>query len=245
MQDAVPTGPVAAESIGPEVPGFTPVDMFLQADWVVKTVMILLVLASVYAWGVIFASGFRLRKASRRADEFEQAFWSGTSLDELYENLRERAANHPMALIFVAAMREWQRSLSGRAQVRDRMSVEDRVDKVVGVTIQREMQKLEGQIGFLATLGSAAPFIGLFGTVWGIMNSFQDIASTANTSLAVVAPGIAEALLATALGLVAAIPAVVAYNKRSADLARFAGRLEGFAGEFQALLSRQMDERAA
>ncbi|GAK32697.1 MULTISPECIES: protein TolQ [Iodidimonas] len=219
--------------------------MFSQADIVVQSVMLALILASLWSWTVIFSTWLRLRKVNRAADAFEDRFWSGASPEDLYEDLKNRIS-HPLAMVFVAAMREWQRSTKspGRGFV-ERMSVEDRVGKVIRVSISREMERLEGQVGFLATLGSAAPFIGLFGTVWGIMNSFQSIALTSNTSLAVVAPGIAEALLATALGLVAAIPAVIAYNKHATDLSRFAGRLEGFSDEFSAILSRQLDERSA
>ncbi len=219
--------------------------MFMQADIVVQLVMLVLLLASVLCWTIIFATWLRLRRVNREADQFEDSFWSGAAPEDLYEGLKNRI-NHPMAMLFVAAMREWQRSQKGRSSgLGERLSVEDRIGKVMRVTIAREMERLEGHTGFLATVGSAAPFIGLFGTVWGIMNSFQSIALTSNTSLAVVAPGIAEALLATALGLVAAIPAVIGYNKHATDLSRYAGRLEGFSDEFSAILSRQLDERAA
>ncbi|GAB4573756.1 MAG: hypothetical protein Tsb008_09020 [Rhodothalassiaceae bacterium] len=218
--------------------------MFASADIVVQTVMIALVLASLISWTVIFSTWLRLRRVNQEADRFEDRFWSGASLEELYDGLKNRIT-HPIAMIFVSAMREWQRSGGKASSPGMRASLEARVAKVMRVAIAREMERVEGHVGFLATLGSAAPFVGLFGTVWGIMSSFQSIALSANTSLAVVAPGIAEALLATALGLVAAIPAVVAYNKHATDLSRFAGRLEGFADEFSAILSRQLDERAA
>src|ERR671918_150208 len=150
-----------------------------------------------------------------------------------------------MSSVFAAAMREWRRSaakgLLGTATMR--ASLQQRIERVMNVTLGREMERVERFMAYLATVGSTAPFVGLFGTVWGIMNSFQAIAATKNTSLAVVAPGIAEALFATALGLVAAIPAVVFYNKFSAEVARHAARLEGFATEFSAILSRQLDER--
>ncbi|MFQ5348583.1 MAG: protein TolQ, partial [Rhodothalassiaceae bacterium] len=197
---------------------------------------------SLWSWTIIFATWLRLRRVNTEADAFEDSFWSGTAPEELYESLRSRIT-HPFAMVFVAAMREWRRSLKAPVGPAHRIGVEDRVNKVMRVAIAREMERLEGHTGFLATVGSAAPFVGLFGTVWGIMNSFQSIALTSNTSLAVVAPGIAEALMATAFGLVAAIPAVVAYNKHATDLSRFAGRLEGFADEFSAILSRQLDER--
>ena len=235
---------IDATDLGGTTADFSVWGMFFQADIVVQTVMVMLVAASIWCWAIIFATILRLKGANGEADEFEDTFWSGNSLDDLYEGLRHRPS-HPLAMVFVSAMREWQRSLGGRGGIIDRLGVQDRIHKVMRVTIAREMERLEGQVGFLATIGSTAPFVGLFGTVWGIMNSFQAIALTANTSLAVVAPGIAEALLATALGLVAAIPAVIAYNKLTTELTRYAGRLEGFADEFSAILSRQLEERAA
>jgi biopolymer transport protein TolQ len=173
-------------------------------------------------------------------DRFEQAFWSGQSLDELYRALSSRPA-HSMAALFVAAMREWKRSFEGNARTIGGLQM--RIEKVMEVTIAREVERLERRLLVLATIGSAGPFVGLFGTVWGIMTSFQSIAASKNTSLAVVAPGIAEALFATALGLVAAIPATIFYNKFAAEVNKQAQRLEGFADEFAAILSRQIDER--
>ena len=225
----------------------SPWALFLQADIVVKVVMLILVLASLFCWAIIFDKSIRLRGVARQAEEFERAFWSGGSLDELYDRIGERAS-HPMALIFVAAMKEWRRFVSRGGQVSDAIRLEGlqrRVAHAMEVTTTRELEGLEKYVGFLATVGSTAPFVGLFGTVWGIMNSFASIAQSKDTSLAVVAPGIAEALFATAIGLIAAIPAVVAYNKLSADLDRFSQRLEGFSTEFRALLSRQLEERAA
>ena len=174
-------------------------------------------------------------------DRFEQAFWSGQSLDELYRTLSNRPA-HSMAALFVAAMREWKRSFEGNS--RSIGGLQMRIEKVMEVTIAREVERLERRLLVLATVGSAGPFVGLFGTVWGIMTSFQSIAASKNTSLAVVAPGIAEALLATALGLLAAIPAVMFYNKFSSQVSRLATRMEGFSDEFAAILSRQIDERS-
>ncbi|GAB4186130.1 MAG: protein TolQ [Thalassobaculales bacterium] len=217
--------------------------LFMQADIVVKVVMVLLILASVWCWAIIFDKVLRLRRLKARAREFEEAFWSGGSLEELYDRIGNRPPD-PMSATFSAAMREWRRSLAkGLATTGSlRSSLRQRVEQVMNLTVGREMEQLERYMSFLASVGSVAPFIGLFGTVWGIMNSFQSIAASKNTSLAVVAPGIAEALFATALGLVAAIPAVVAYNKISTDLARYAARLEAFAAEFSAILSRQLDE---
>ena len=215
-------------------------ELFLQAHIVVKLVMIGLILASVWSWAIIVEKLFAFRRARVEADRFEQLFWSGQSLEELYTGLAS-SRTFSMAALFVAAMREWKRSVEGN--IRALGGIQLRVEKVMDVTISREMERLDRRLLFLATVGSTAPFIGLFGTVWGIMSSFQAIAASKNTSLAVVAPGIAEALFATALGLLAAIPAVMAYNKFSADSARLAQRLEAFADEFAAIVSRQIDTR--
>ncbi len=217
--------------------------LFVQADIVVKLVMVVLILASVWVWAVVFEKVTTLRRVNRAADGFEDRFWSGGSLDELFEEAGTKP-DHPMAAVFGAAMSEWRRSLRIAGADVSRSGVQDRVERAMAVTTQREMDRLERWMVFLASVGSTAPFIGLFGTVWGIMHSFSAIASMHNTNLAVVAPGIAEALFATAIGLVAAIPAVLAYNKLSYDLARFATRLEGFGTEFGAILSRQSEERA-
>ncbi len=218
--------------------------LFLKADWLVKAVMLVLVGASFWCWAIIFEKGLRFRRLRAQADAFEDSFWSGGSLEELFDKIGTRP-DHPMELLFVSAMREWRRSTSKGLSGEDflRAGIKDRIAQVMHITLTREIERLERYMGFLATVGSTAPFIGLFGTVWGIMNSFQAIALTKNTNLAVVAPGIAEALFATALGLIAAIPAVVAYNKFSTDLGRYSIRLEGFVGEFSAILSRQLDER--
>lgn len=248
MQDQTINAPVTqaveAAELGGNAVDFSVLGMFLQADIIVQMVMIMLMAASVWGWSIIFNTWQRLKDARSKADEFEDIFWSGSSLDELYGGIKQ-APNHPLAAVFVAAMREWQRSLGSTVSRFDKVTVQDRINKVMHVTTGREMDRLEGQVGYLATIGSAAPFVGLFGTVWGIMNSFTAIAVASDTSLATVAPGIAEALLATALGLVAAIPAVIAYNKLSTDLGRYASRLEGFADEFAAILSRQLDERGS
>jgi biopolymer transport protein TolQ len=219
--------------------------LFIQADLIVKLVMIGLLIASIWVWAIVFEKVTSLRKANREADAFEDAFWSGGSLDDLYRKEGDKPS-HPMAAVFSAAMREWRRS-AGRLSGSDfaATGLKERIDRTMAVTIQREMDRLERWMIFLASVGSVAPFIGLFGTVWGIMNSFAAIAGMQNTNLAVVAPGIAEALFATAIGLVAAIPAVLAYNKLSSDLARFAGRLEGFASEFGGILSRQTESAVA
>ena len=220
---------------------FSILSLFLRADPVVKAVIILLLLASIWCWAIIFDKLTGLRRLNARSTEFEQAFWSGNSLDDLYERISNQPRD-PMSAVFVSAMREWRRtSTRDSGGPESRVGIGDRIDRVMQITLDREMDRTEKNMTFLATTGSTAPFIGLFGTVWGIMNSFQAIAISKNTSLAVVAPGIAEALFATALGLLAAIPAVVAFNKLSKDMDRYAGRLDSFAGEFSAILSREMD----
>jgi biopolymer transport protein TolQ len=218
--------------------------LFMAADPIVKAVIVLLLLASFWTWAIIFDKWLRLRRLRARARQFEEAFWSGGSLEELFDRLSARPED-PMAAIFVAAMKEWRRSLAKGLVATDmlRASLKERIERVMDITLGREMEDLERRMIYLASVGSSAPFVGLFGTVWGIMNSFASIAATKNTSLAVVAPGIAEALFATALGLVAAIPAVLAYNKLSGDIGRYAARLQAFAGEFGAIMSRQLEER--
>ncbi len=215
--------------------------LFLQAHFVVKLVMLGLIAASIWVWAIIIDKIILYGRNKREMDQFEQVFWSGQSLEDLYRTLSGRT-NHGMAAIFVAAMREWKRTYEGGA--RSFTGLTQRLDKVMNVTIAREMERLEGRLLVLATVGSAGPFIGLFGTVWGIMTSFQSIAASKNTSLAVVAPGIAEALFATAMGLIAAIPATIFYNKFISQAGRQGQRLEGFADEFSAILSRQIDERS-
>ena len=221
--------------------GFSFSELFLNASLTVQIVMVGLLIASVWSWAIIIEKLFAFRKARQETDRFEQTFWSGQSLDELYTGL-SRGRTIAMSALFVAAMREWKRSVEGN--IRALGGIQLRVEKVMDVTISREMERLDRRLLFLATVGSTAPFVGLFGTVWGIMTSFQAIAVSKNTSLAVVAPGIAEALFATALGLMAAIPAVVFYNKFQADSAQISHRLEAFADEFAAIVSRQIDVRS-
>ncbi len=309
--------------------------LFLQAHWIVKAVMLGLLACSVWVWAIAIDKIFLYARTRRSMDRFEQAFWSGQSLEELYKALSARPA-HSMAALFVAAMREWKRSFEGQtrsfaglqtriekvmdvtiareierlerrllvlatvgsagpfvglfgtvwgimssfqsiaaskntslavvapgiaealfvaamrewkrsfeSQSRSFAGLQMRIEKVMDVTIAREIERLERRLLVLATVGSAGPFVGLFGTVWGIMTSFQSIAASKNTSLAVVAPGIAEALFATAIGLIAAIPATIFYNKFISEVNRQAQRMEGFADEFSAILSRQIDERGA
>ena len=214
--------------------------LFWQAGPVVKAVMIGLLLASIWSWAIIFDKIFLFMRTRRQLNRFEKVFWSGQSLEELYRSLVDRSTTG-MGALFVAAMREWKKSFERGAN--SPIGLHMRIEKAMDVALARETERLESRLMFLATVGASAPFIGLFGTVIGIMTSFQAIAGSKSTNLAVVAPGIAEALLATALGLLAAIPAVVAYNKFSNDVAKTTARLEGFADEFSAILSRQIDEK--
>ena len=200
--------------------------LFWSAHPVVKGVMLGLLTCSIWVWAIAIEKWFLFARTRRSMDRFEKTFWSGQSLEELYRTVSSRP-NHSMAALFVAAMREWKRSFEG--QVRSFAGLQMRIEKVMDVTIAREVERLERRLLVLATVGSAGPFIGLFGTVWGIMTSFQSIAASKNTSLAVVAPGIAEAIF---------------YNKFSSEVNKQAQRLEGFADEFAAILSRQIDERA-
>ncbi len=216
--------------------------LFWQAGWVVKLVMLGLLGASIWTWAIIFDKVVTYSRMRSALNRFEQTFWSGQSLEELYRTLSDRKTSG-MGAIFVAAMREWKKSFEKGA--RSPLGLQTRIDKAMDLALTREMERLESRLGFLATIGSSAPFIGLFGTVVGIMTSFQAIAGSKSTNLAVVAPGIAEALLATAIGLLAAIPAVVAYNKLSSDAGKIGVRMEGFADEFSAILSRQIDEKSS
>jgi biopolymer transport protein TolQ len=235
----------AVDAVGLGAPGgdLSIFGLFMQADIVVKIVILGLLGASVWVWAIVFEKFATLRRVQKAADAFEDRFWSGGSLDELYDEEGAKPT-HPIAAVFGAAMSEWRRSMRVAGADVSRSGVRDRVERAMSVTVQREMERMERWMIFLASVGSTATFVGLFGTVWGIIRSFSAIASMHNTNLAVVAPGIAEALFATAMGLVAAIPAVVFYNKISTDLARLAARLEGFGTEFGAILSRQSEERA-
>ncbi|WP_298353467.1 protein TolQ [Rhodoblastus sp.] len=216
--------------------------MFWSASFVVKLVMIGLLAASVWCWAIIIDKTLLIRRARAAIEDFENLFWSGSSLEDLYHSLSARPTM-ATASLFIAAMREWKRSFQNAHA--SFVGLQSRIEKVLDVSIAREVEKLEANLLVLATVASAGPFIGLFGTVWGIMTSFRSIAASKNTSLAVVAPGIAEALFATALGLFAAIPALIAYNKLSGDVAKTQARMESFADEFSAILSRQIDQHAA
>ena len=212
--------------------------LFWQADWIVKAVMLSLAVASIWCWAIIFSKATSMMRLRRVAAAFEADFWSGISLEDLYTRVRTEATD-PMALMFIAAMEEWKKSAT--REMRTTNALRERLHRVMTATLSREMARLERHVSFLGSVASVAPFVGLFGTVWGIMNSFASIAASKQTNLAVVAPGIAEALFATALGLVAAIPATIAYNKFIGDFGAYAERLELFAGDFEVLVSRRLD----
>ncbi|UXN71905.1 protein TolQ [Devosia neptuniae] len=212
--------------------------LFMQADWVVKSVMIGLVIASVWVWAIIANRLAAYGKVKSEMAAFDKAFASGRPLAELRADYAG-AGQHGLSAVFLAAMEEWDKSHAVQAD--NAVGLQSRLEIALDLAVSEQSADLEKRLGFLATIGSAGPFVGLFGTVWGIMNAFTAIAAAENTSLAVVAPGIAEALLATALGLLAAIPAVIAYNKLSADAGKLIARLEGFANRLVALMSRQLD----
>jgi len=212
--------------------------LFWRASFVVQLVMLLLIAASFWAWAIIIRKLIAYRAAKREAAVFDESFWSGEPLDELYETLGA-TPDGASERIFAAGMLEWRRS--HREDGKLIAGAQARIDRSMDVAINKEAEELNRGLSFLATVGSTAPFVGLFGTVWGIMSAFIEIADQESTSLAVVAPGIAEALLATGLGLLAAIPAVVAYNKLSADSDGIVANYESFADEFATILSRQLD----
>ena len=220
---------------------FSFVRLFLMADWVVKAVMIILAIASIWSWVIAIDKGIQFRMLGRRADLFEETFWSGRTLDELNAGLGNDTRD-PMSRVFAAAMKEYRESQSAPRTEGALIGTRDRIDRVMNLVVNRELAKAESGLTVLAIVASASVFIGLFGTVWGIMNAFRAIAASQNTNLAVVAPGIAEALFATALGLIAAIPALIFYNLYGARLDKYAGRLEGYAGELSAILSRKIQK---
>ncbi len=221
-------------------------DLVWASDMVTKVVMIGLIAASVWSWAIIFEKWGVLRQLKLRSQKFEERFWSGGSLDRLYETIGNHPAD-PMAAMFVSAMREWKRTNILKSKT-DRglrgVSLQQRIEKAMTVSMEKELDELDNRLGFLASTGSVAPLVGLFGTVWGIINSFNAIAATQSNSLAAMAPGIAEALFTTAFGLIAAIPAVVAYNKICSDIDKYAKRMENFMAEFSSILSREIDNTA-
>jgi len=243
MSSTVTDRTVEAAAVGENFTGDLSMwGLFLQADMIVKVVMLILIFASIWSWAIIIEKRTTLKSLNKRAGKFEDAFWSGEPLDKLYQRVKKGKLD-PLIKTFCAGMDEWHNGVAGGLPAKESLqaSLKQRVERAMYATINKEMNALERGMTFLASIGSTATFIGLFGTVWGIMNSFTAIASTNNTSLAVVAPGIAEALFATALGLVAAIPAVIAYNIFTNGLERYADRLDGFINEFSAILSRHMD----
>ena len=207
---------------------FSLVGLFLRADIIVKAVMIILVVFSIYSWAIIFDKIRLFRKINKSAEEFEEKFWKSKSAETFYNNLPS-TTNDPMAELFKSSMQMVMKS-------RSKSNLSERLAGVLEANIEKQMTNVDKNYTFLATVGSTAPFIGLFGTVWGIMNSFQSIAISRNTSLAIVAPGIAEALFATALGLLAAIPAVIAYNKFSNDSKKYSQKLENFSKRFISII---------
>lgn len=213
--------------------------LFLRASLTVKVVMVILLLASFWSWAIIVQKTIAFAAARQGSARFDREFWSGQPLDDLYDRMGARPSGAAQR-IFSAGMGEWRKSQTDQGGIVP--AAQSRIDRAMNVAIGREADRLGRGLTFLATVGSTAPFVGLFGTVWGIKSSFEQIAMTQNTSLAVVAPGIAEALVATALGLATAIPAVVAYNKFTADADRISGAHEAFADEFSTILSRQIGE---
>jgi biopolymer transport protein TolQ len=242
--DASPVAAVAANQLAGSITtnDMSLMGLFGHADIVGKLVILSLLIISVLTWAIIFDKMMKLKKLKAKAEYFEERFWSAGSLDMLYDKIKRPA--DPMQAVFVAGMKEWRSAQDKGLFVNptSRANVQSRIDRMLSVTIGREMTMVETWMTFLASVGSVAPFIGLFGTVWGIMHSFIGIAQAQNTSLAVVAPGIAESLLATAVGLIAAIPATTAYNKFSTEIGRYGSRLDNFANDFTATLSRNLED---
>ena len=233
-----------ANSVLNESVDFSMLSLFLRADLVVKSVIIILIVSSLYSWNVIVAKILRIRQLKQMEKEFEDIFWSGNSFEDLYETLNFNKLD-PKSKMFCAAIAEWKKtkSLSKKESTISISFLKDRMNRSMNVVFNKESEVIEKNLTFLATAGSTAPFIGLFGTVWGIMNSFKSIAVAQNTNLSIVAPGIAEALFATALGLFVAIPAVVAYNKISSDLSKYFMSLETFMDEFTTIFFRQLEKK--
>ena len=214
--------------------------LILQADLVVRLVMLVLLFFSVITWSIIFEKTTKLKRLNKSANNFESLFWSGISIEKMQKDLGS-SPTHPMEAVFFSAMKELDFLSTQKNTLKSATKIDEyRIEKIMLSTLNKEIESLERNISFLATTGSSAPFIGLFGTVWGIMNSFQSIATSKNTSLAIVAPGIAEALLATAFGLLAAIPAVIAYNKISSDTNRYITRIEIFIQDLSTILSKNI-----
>ena len=220
---------------------FSMFSLFLRADLVVKSVILILIMASIYSWTIIISKLIRMKRLRDLDKEFDELFWSGNSFEDLYDTFNHNQ-NDPKSKIFCSAIAEWNKS-NKDTQPNSLNSLKERMGRIMLVTFNKEAELIEKNLTFLATAGSTAPFVGLFGTVWGIMNSFQSIAIAQNTNLSDVAPGIAEALFATALGLFVAIPAVVAYNKITSDLSKYFSSLEAFTDEFLTIFFRQLENK--
>ena len=223
---------------------FSMFSLFLRADLVVKSVIIILILSSIYSWHIIVEKLVRIKRLIKLDKEFDEIFWSGNSFEDLYETFNYNQ-NDPKSKIFCSAISEWRKTSKDSELIKSEglNSLKERMFRSMQVAFNKETEIIEKNLTFLATAGSTAPFIGLFGTVWGIMNSFKSIAIAQNTNLAVVAPGIAEALFATALGLFVAIPAVVAYNKITSDFSKYFISLETFMDEFATIFFRQLESK--
>ena len=239
MEEIAVTANLTSESLD-----FSMLSLFLRADLVVKSVIIILIIASIYSWSIIVSKLIRIKRLKKLDKEFDEIFWSGNSFEDLYETFNYNQ-NDPKSKLFCSAISEWKKSNKDNEnlQTNNLNSLKERMVRSMQVTFNKETEIIEKNLTFLATAGSTAPFIGLFGTVWGIMNSFKSIAIAQNTNLSVVAPGIAEALFATALGLFVAIPAVVAYNKITSDFSKYFISLETFIDEFTTIFFRQLENK--
>ncbi|MCI4663539.1 MAG: protein TolQ [Neomegalonema sp.] len=220
--------------------GLSMIELVLAAHWFVQLVMLSLIAASIWSWAIVIERSSAYRRLRVGIDQFEENFWSGKALDLLYDEIGSDPRN-PIERVFAAGMREWMRSVEQNTGLF--VGLRDRLDRAMDVALAREIERVQGRLSHLATIGSIAPFVGLLGTVWGIKNSFEGIANEGNATVAAVAPGVAEALIATAFGLFAAIPAVIAYNQLLTTSGRLTARLENFADEFATILSRQLDKR--
>ena len=240
MEEVAITANLASEAID-----FSLFSLFLRADMIVKSVILILIFSSIYSWTIIVGKLVKIKRLRQLDKEFDEIFWSGNSFEDLYETLNYNQ-NDPKSKLFCSAIEEWKKSNKNSESLNNPevlSSLKERMLRSMQVSFNKETEAIEKNLTFLATAGSTAPFIGLFGTVWGIMNSFQSIAIAQNTNLSVVAPGIAEALFATALGLFVAIPAVVAYNKITSDLSKYFVSLETFMDEFTTIFFRQLENK--
>ena len=239
METVVTSGDISLSGID-----FSLLSLFLRADLVVKSVILILIFASIWSWTIIVEKLIKMKRLKQIESEFDEIFWSGNSFEDLFETFNYNR-NDPKSKIFCAAIEEWKKSNKTKNINSSNIeSLKERMNRSMQVTFNKEAESIEKNLTFLATAGSTAPFVGLFGTVWGIMNSFQSIAVAQNTNLSVVAPGIAEALFATALGLFVAIPAVVSYNKITSDLSKYFLSLESFIDEFTTIFFRQLENKS-